>query len=66
MILTNVVAKRDIFFKGENSTQPKILLRSTRKILFYEIQLRRGDKISATLFPRIQLNPSHGWHPALS
>jgi len=55
-----VVAKRDIFFKGEKLYAAKDTFEIYPENTFYEIQLRRADKVAATLFPRIQLNPSMG------
>jgi cytochrome c-type biogenesis protein CcmF len=55
-----VVARRDIFFKGEKLYAAKDTFEIYPENTFYEIQLRRGEKVAATLFPRIQLNPSMG------
>ncbi len=55
-----VVAINDIFFKGKKLYNAKDTFEVNPENTFYEIQLRKGDKISATLFPRIQVNPSMG------
>jgi cytochrome c-type biogenesis protein CcmF len=55
-----VVAKRDIFFKGAKLYNAKDTFEIYPENTFYEIQLRRGEKVAATLFPRIQLNPAMG------
>ncbi len=55
-----VVATRDILFKGERLYNAKDTFEIYPENTFYEIQLRKGEKIAATLFPRIQLNPSMG------
>lgn len=55
-----VVAKRDIFFKGEKLYNAKDTFEIYPENTFYEIQLRRGEKVAATLFPRIQLNQAMG------
>jgi len=55
-----VVAINDIFFKGNKLYNAKDTFEVNPENTFYEIQLRKGDKVSATLFPRIQVNPSMG------
>jgi cytochrome c-type biogenesis protein CcmF len=55
-----VVAKRDIVFKNNKLFNAKDTFEIYPENTFYEIQLRQGEKIAATLFPRIQLNPSMG------
>ena len=55
-----VVAKREIIFKGKKIFNAKDTFEIYPENIFYEIQLRRGEKISASLFPRIQINPSMG------
>jgi cytochrome c-type biogenesis protein CcmF len=55
-----VIARRDINFKGKllyaRGDTFAIRLDNT----FYEIELRKGDKVAATLFPRAQVNPEMG------
>lgn len=55
-----VVAKKDILFQGKKLYSEKDTIEIEPENTFYEIQLRKGDKIAATLFPRIQVNPSMG------
>ncbi|NOT74827.1 MAG: cytochrome c biogenesis protein CcsA [Cyclobacteriaceae bacterium] len=55
-----VVANQDILFKGEKLYNAKDTFEIYPENTFYEIQLRKGDKIAATLFPRIQLNEEMG------
>ena len=55
-----VVAKRDIIFKDKTLFNAKDTFEIYPENTFYEIQLRQGEKIAASLFPRIQLNPSMG------
>jgi cytochrome c-type biogenesis protein CcmF len=55
-----VIARRDILFKGRTLYHARDTFEIYPENIFYEIQLRRGDKIAATLFPRIQINPAMG------
>ncbi len=55
-----VVANKDVLFKGKKLFNAKDTFEIYPENTFYEIQLRKGDKIAATLFPRVQLNPSMG------
>ncbi len=55
-----VVAKRDILFNGQKLYSAKDTFEVYPENTFYEIQLRQGEKIAASLFPRIQLNPGMG------
>ena len=55
-----VVAKNDIVFQNNKIFNAKDTFEIYPENIFYEIQLRQGDKITASLFPRIQLNPSMG------
>ncbi len=55
-----VVANKDILFKGKKLFSTKDTIEIYPENTFYEIQLRKGEKIAATLFPRIQLNPGMG------
>ncbi len=55
-----VVANRDIIFRGKKLYDAKDTIEIYPENTFYEIQLRQGEKVAATLFPRIQYNPSMG------
>ncbi len=55
-----VVAKKDILFKGEKLYQAKDTFEIYPENTFYEIELRKNGKISASLFPRVQINPAMG------
>ena len=55
-----VVAKNDIIFGDKKLFNAKDTFEIYPENTFYEIQLRQGEKIAASLFPRIQLNPSMG------
>jgi cytochrome c-type biogenesis protein CcmF len=55
-----VIARRDIVFKGRTLYQARDTFEIYPENIFYEIQLRRGNKVAATLFPRIQINPAMG------
>ncbi len=55
-----VVANKDVIFKGKKLYSAKDTFEIYPENTFYEIQLRKGDKVAATLFPRIQINPSMG------
>jgi len=55
-----VVAKKDIFFNGKKLFAAKEEFEINNENTFYEIEMRKGDKVAATLFPRVQINPSMG------
>ena len=55
-----VVAKREIIFKDKKLFNARDTFEIYPENIFYEIQLRRGAKIAASLFPRIQINPAMG------
>ncbi|MDZ4716509.1 MAG: cytochrome c biogenesis protein CcsA [Cytophagales bacterium] len=55
-----VVAKRDILFDGKKLYNAKDTFEILPENTFYEIQLRKGNTVSASLYPRIQLNPGMG------
>jgi cytochrome c-type biogenesis protein CcmF len=55
-----VVAKKDILFNDERRYQVKDTFEIYPENTFYEIQLRKKNKIVATLYPRIQINPAMG------
>lgn len=55
-----VVANKDIFYRGEKMYRTKDTLDIYPENTYYEIELRKNGKIAATLYPRIQINPSMG------
>ena len=55
-----VVAKRDIVFQGKKLFNARDTFEIYPENTFYEIQLRQGEQVAASLFPRIQLNPGMG------
>ncbi|MBS1558152.1 MAG: cytochrome c biogenesis protein CcsA [Bacteroidetes bacterium] len=55
-----VVANKDIFYKGEKMYRAKDTLDIYPENTYYEIELRKNGNIAATLYPRIQINPSMG------
>ncbi len=55
-----VVAKKDILFKGKKLYNAKDTFEIYPENTFYEIELRKNNKIAATLFPRVQINPAMG------
>ncbi len=55
-----VVARKDLLFKGRKLFNAKDTVDISPENTYYEIELRKGDKVAASLFPRIQLNPGMG------
>lgn len=55
-----VVAKRDIEFKGKKLYSAKDTFEIYPENTYYEIELRKGDKVSAILYPRVQINEAMG------
>ncbi len=55
-----VVAKREIIFKGVTLFHARDTFEIYPENTFYEIQLSQDSTVVATLFPRVQLNPSMG------
>ncbi len=55
-----VIAKKDIFFDGKKLFAAKEEFEINPENTFYEIEMRKGEKVVATLFPRVQVNPSMG------
>ncbi len=55
-----VVASRDLIYKGEKLYSAKDTFEIYPENTFYEIELRKDGKVAATLFPRVQINPSMG------
>lgn len=55
-----VVAKREIIFKNKKLFNAKDTFEIYPENIFYEIQLRQGEQVAASLFPRIQINPAMG------
>lgn len=56
----NVVAKRDILFKEKMLYKAGDTIEIYPENTFYEIALRQEGETVATLFPRVQMNPSMG------
>lgn len=55
-----VVARTDIFFKGRQLFAQGDTFDINPENTYYEVELRKGDKVAATLFPRTQHNPGMG------
>lgn len=55
-----VVAKRDILFQGKKLYQARDTFEIYPENTYYEIELSKGNRVAATLFPRVQLNPGMG------
>jgi cytochrome c-type biogenesis protein CcmF len=55
-----VVAKKDILFRGNKLYSAKDTFEIYPENTFYEIELRKGEKVAASLFPRVQVNPAMG------
>ena len=55
-----VVAKRDIYFKGRKLYAAKDTFAVYPENTYYEIELRKGDELATTLFPRVQINEAMG------
>jgi cytochrome c-type biogenesis protein CcmF len=55
-----VIAKRDIIFKNEKLYQAGDTFAIYPENTYYEIELRRDGEVEASLFPRVQINPSMG------
>ena len=55
-----VVAKRDILFKGNKLYSAKDTFSIYPENTYYEIELRKGDEVATTLFPRVQINEAMG------
>lgn len=55
-----VVAKKDVAFKGKKLYSARDTFEIYPENTFYEIELRKGEKVAANLFPRVQINPAMG------
>lgn len=55
-----VVAKKEISFKGRKLYNAKDTFEIYPENTYYEIELRKGEKVAATLYPRVQINPAMG------
>jgi len=55
-----VVATKDLFFKDKKLYNAKDTFEIYPENKYYEIELRKDGKVKATVFPRIQINPSMG------
>ncbi len=55
-----VVANKEILFKGKVLFHAKDTFDIAPEDTYYEIELRRNDRLAATLYPRVQINPAMG------
>lgn len=55
-----VVAKRDIIYNEKKLYAAKDTFEIYPENTYYEIELRKGDEVEATLFPRVQINEAMG------
>jgi cytochrome c-type biogenesis protein CcmF len=55
-----VIATKDIFYKGEKKYSAKDTFEIYPENTYYQIELRKDNKIAATLYPRVQINPAMG------
>ncbi len=55
-----VVAKNDIIYKDKKLYSAKDTFEILPENTYYEIELRKGDEVSAVLFPRVQINEAMG------
>ena len=55
-----VVAKRDILFEGQKLYAAKDTFEIYPENTYYEIELRKGEEVSAILYPRVQVNEAMG------
>lgn len=55
-----VVAKNDIYYKDKKLYTARDTFEIYPENTYYEIELRKGDKVEAVLFPRVQINEAMG------
>ncbi len=55
-----VVAKKDILYRGKKLYSARDTFEINPENTFYEIELRKNKTVTATLFPRVQINPAMG------
>lgn len=55
-----VVAKKEILFQGKKLYNARDTFEVFPENTFYEIELRKDNKVAALLFPRVQINPAMG------
>ncbi len=55
-----VKAKKDIFYQGKKLFSEGEEFEYNPENTFYEIEVRKGKQVEATLFPRVQMNPNMG------
>lgn len=55
-----VVAKKDIIYKDKKLYAAKDTIEIYPENTYYEIELSKGDKVEAVLFPRVQINEAMG------
>jgi cytochrome c-type biogenesis protein CcmF len=55
-----VIARKDLYFDGKKMYNKLDTFEIYGENTFYEIELRKNNKVAATLFPRVQLNEGMG------
>jgi cytochrome c-type biogenesis protein CcmF len=55
-----VIARKEILFEGKKLFNAQDTIEIFPENVFYEIQLRQNKQVAATLYPRVQINPSMG------
>jgi cytochrome c-type biogenesis protein CcmF len=55
-----VIAKKDLFFDGKKLYNAMDTFEIYPENTYYEIELRKNDRVAATLFPRVQVNEGMG------
>jgi cytochrome c-type biogenesis protein CcmF len=55
-----VIAKKDLFYDGKKMYNALDTFQIYHENTYYEIEFRQGDKLAATLFPRVQENEEMG------
>jgi cytochrome c-type biogenesis protein CcmF len=55
-----VIAKKDLYFDGEKKYNALDTFEIYPENTYYEIELRKNNKVAATLFPRVQVNEGMG------
>ena len=55
-----VIARKDLFFDGKKMYNALDTFEIYGENTYYEIELRKNDKLAATLFPRVQVNEGMG------
>jgi cytochrome c-type biogenesis protein CcmF len=55
-----VIARKDLYYNGKKLYNALDTFEIYGENTFYEIELRKNNKVSATLYPRVQLNENMG------